>query len=411
MFFSFGVIVLNKERIDDYIECWGKAIEAPTEYVDIVKELIVNLLEEYSKSFNEISVLNDDYDKYVIKPNNGKYSLEDFFLNRLLRNVWEVNNNSSSKGTYMPSCMEISFNKEKIKSQLSRHIDASRDDFLLLDDIAKKKVIMHEFEHALQTRFEKGALDLRYRSAYKKIIEEICKCKNGKYKNEINSYESLVSKNPYGDYEEYISCGLHYSGKAKIKKTYRSVKGYDNVTEIFNESESLEMSNAKIQEYKIYDKKFYLRVRNLESSNAFITNYGYLLKSLIGPRTTFIGMYFEPDILFETFNKRYGDVFSNYFQNDKDAYENIILMLDKIKEKDAFDDHLFFQKVLSECLNKKINYNLETSSFETLMSDVNTFKDNCIWANTSEARESLAHFRILKNIKNNIENKKNNKKL
>ena len=46
--------------------------------------------------------------------------MEDFFLNRLFRNVWEVysKTNSVEKGGFEPNYMEIGFNMPLIEKQL-----------------------------------------------------------------------------------------------------------------------------------------------------------------------------------------------------------------------------------------------------------------------------------------------------
>ena len=78
---------MNMERINDYVDCWAKAVNVPKEYSDIVKELIPKLIIKYTPAYINVTQREDSYDKYAIKPKNGQYSLEDFFLNRLLRKL------------------------------------------------------------------------------------------------------------------------------------------------------------------------------------------------------------------------------------------------------------------------------------------------------------------------------------
>lgn len=399
---------MNIERINDYVDCWAKAVRVPQEYVSVVKELLPKLIIKYTPAFYSVTVEQDSYDKYPIKPKNGTYTLEDFFINRLLRNVWSLGLDSSYKGNYTPDDLCVSFNEESIKLQLAKVINKDRDDFKELDEIARKKVIMHEFEHALQTRFNISSLDLRYRETYKNIIENIKKIKNGKYASEVYDYEYLRDKDYFGARESYISTGLHYSSNIKGVKTYRDVEGFDNLNEIFNETESLEMANARRQSYRIYDKKHYYEIRNMESSNYAITNYGNMIKILLGEKTTFKGMYLDASSAFATFNERYGDIFSKHFNNDKDAIENLIIIINKIKKDGELEDHLFLQEVLSECMLKKVKHNLGKVASQELMDQLRDFKSYCIWGTNKEARLELNHYNILikaKNLINEIEEK------
>ena len=406
---------MNMERINDYIDCWAKAVKVSKEDVEVVKELIPKLIIKYTPVFKEITVEEDGYDKYPIKPKNGSYSLEDFFLNRLLRNVWNFGQTSSYKGDYTPDDLCVSFNQEQLRIQLAKFISKDRDDFKELDEIARKKVKMHEFEHALQTRFNISSLDLRYRETYKNIIENIKQIKKGEYANEVYDYEFLRDKDYFGARETYISTGLHYSGTVKEIKTYREVEGFDNLNEIFNESESLEMAGARRQTYRVYDKKHYYEIRNMESSNFPITNYGNLIKLLLGDKTTFKGMYLDASNAFKTFNDRYADIFKEYFNNDKDAVENLIIMLDKIKKDDELKDHLFIQEVLSKCMLKKVQHNLGKTSPEILKEELKQFKSYCVWGVDKESRNELNHYHIILKardlINEQIEKEKNNKKV
>ena len=54
--------------------------------------------------------------------------------------------NSVEKGGFEPNYMEIGFNMPLIEKQLVGSINTEREDFKELDAIARKKVIMHEFE-------------------------------------------------------------------------------------------------------------------------------------------------------------------------------------------------------------------------------------------------------------------------
>lgn len=396
---------MNVERINDYIDAYSNAIKIPNKYSVILKELIPKLIEKYSKQFTDIPVSADRYNKYLIKPKDGKYSIEDFFLNRLMRNVWQVNLESSSKGHYDYSDMSVNFNEEKIEGQLRKVIDTSRNDFEELNDIASKKVVMHEFEHALQTQFNNASLDMKYKANYKLIIDEIKKMKHGKYANEINDYET-INQDPYGNVEYYIHSGLHYSSHNPNIETYREIDGFDNMNEIFNETESLEMAGARIQGQKTYGNSMYYSVRNAESSNMSITNYGFLIKELVGEQETFIGMYFEPERLFKKFNRRYDAIFKEEYGNDKSAWENLIEQILKIKENDQFEDHLKLDKVFARCLT----LNAEHDAAPKIKNQIEQFKTLMISSTDDNIRKNFEHIKVLNSLEERISNHELNDK-
>ena len=397
---------MNIERINDYIDAYSRAINITPEVTSILKELIPNLVKKYSATITSIPVEQDGYDKYVIKPVDGKYSMEDFFLNRLFRNVWEVysKTNSVEKGGFEPNYMEIGFNMPLIEKQLVGSINTEREDFKELDAIARKKVIMHEFEHALQTQYSGKALfDIRY----KRIFEEIRRAKDGKYKDETNEYSESVFRNDYGTQETYTHSGLHYSGKNKDVQTYREVSGFDNLNEIFNETEALDMARARTQVVVRYKNNTYYRIRNVESSNSSITNYGVLLKALLGPKETFIGMYLDPNKMFTEFNKEYNTIFQEAFGNDKSAWENVINQIESIKASDSLEGHLKLDTVLAKCLKLKVESTIQkgNTSPKTLskMNEIiNSFYNNTISSQDKSIRKSMEHIQILDSIQERV---------
>lgn len=397
---------MNIERINDYIDAYSRAINITPEVTSILKELIPNLVKKYSATITSIPVEQDGYDKYVIKPVDGKYSMEDFFLNRLFRNVWEVysKTNSVEKGGFEPNYMEIGFNMPLIEKQLVGSINTEREDFKELDAIARKKVIMHEFEHALQTQYSGKALfDIRY----KRIFEEIRRAKDGKYKDETNEYSESVFRNDYGTQETYTHSGLHYSGKNKDVQTYREVSGFDNLNEIFNETEALDMAGARTQVKIVYKNNTYYRVKNVESSNSSITNYGVLLKALLGPKETFIGMYLDPNRMFAEFNEEYNTIFQEAFGNDKSAWENVINQIESIKASDSLEGHLKLDTILAKCLKLKVESTIQkgNTSPKTLskMNEIiNSFYNNTISSQDESIRKSMEHIQILDSIQERV---------
>ena len=400
---------MNKERINDFIECYSRGIGLSNEYKDILKELIPKLINKYSKVASEISVDTDAYDKYIIKPVNGKYSIEDFFLNRLMASVLEVQQSNDSKdqmkGGFWDETHKITLNDSAINRQLDGMLPDDMENKSEVRNIARKKVIMHEFEHAMQTQYKKDSpVDLLTKSNLENVIKEISAIKGGKYTKQINSFQELMSRP-----QKYIGKTVIHNG---LKNQSYSSEISRNTNEIFNETESLEMADAKVQTRRYFSDGSYLQIRNNESSNYKTTNYGELVKILLGEKTTFMGMYLDPDKMFQTFNNRYNDIFQEAFQNDKSAWENFMEQINVIKSKsfeDGKDDHLMLQEVLAKCFERKIENTLEKDDIDKLKRQFRCFKDNCIWSDDKKVRNNLKHFQILKSIKEKIETKEKSK--
>ncbi len=397
------------KKINSFIDAYSKAIDLPENYKKILMELMPKIIEKYSHIVSSISVKEDNYNKYVIKPVNGKYSVEDFFLNRLMRNVWWIDNESIAKGTYSTQDMCVGIDESRLNVQLEGKISKTRSDYNELNEIARKKVIMHEFEHALQTQFSGKNLDYRYKNIYKRIFKEVSKINNGKYADSIQTYESI--NKPGYEVETCIHCGLHYSSSIQEKKTYSELNGEINMCEIFNETESLEMAGAKPQTRYIYPNGVYYVIKNKESSNYPITNYGNILKTLLGDKLTFTGMYLNPEKLFKTFNSKYNDVFHKAYDSDNDAWQILIEQLKMIKdyknnERLNYSLNQRLQETLAKCLEKDVNSELQKDNpnLELLRKKIMQFRAEALNADNKEIRnKKIKHFPILKSLKQKVE--------
>lgn len=393
---------MNLEKINDFIDAYSKTLQIDNEYTDILKELIPKLVTKYSKMFTSIPVEQDNENKYIIKPVNEKYSIEDFFLNRLMRNVLSLNIGNignREKGGFIDSKQTIDLDIELIDKQLKGVISEKNPEFQEFSQIAKKKVIMHEFEHALQTQFKPEAfVSVFGEKNYKKIFAEVSKIKNGKYKNIIVGDDEF-NRNLI-ECDSSIMFDVKHNGllDKDIDHTF-----YENINEIFNETEALEMANAKAQDKKVYPDGTYFVRKNNESSNRNITNYGNMIKVLLGPKWTFRGMYFNPQEMFKQFNKRYGEIFKEVYGKDSDAWDCLVKQINEIKKTNSQEMHLELQAVLAKCFEKKIEHDIQTRiPTEELKKDFMIFKNNSLWNDEKDKRDKMEHFQILKSIREKI---------
>ncbi|MBO5005758.1 MAG: hypothetical protein J6D03_11225 [Clostridia bacterium] len=204
---------------------------------------------------------------------------------------------------------------------------------------------------------------------------------------------------------------MHYGSQQNQKiKTYREIEGEGNLNEIFNETEALEMAEARPQMRHKYPNGVYYVIKNRESSNYPITNYGNILKTLLGDELTFTGMYLNPEELFKTFNMKYNDVFQSAYNSDKDAWQILIEQLQSIKKSKNDDETNYdlnqkLQEALVRCLEKDIDIELQKSDTDLglLNRKIIQFRREALNGDDKSVRSEIKHFTILKSLKQRIE--------
>ncbi|MDD5888505.1 MAG: hypothetical protein PUC82_03330 [bacterium] len=332
-----------------------------------------------------------------------------------MRNIWAVSKSTndaidqgffgtSSKGQFFPEYQEVMLNQAKIDSQLDycEKYFNSKANFLELQKSAAKKVVMHEFEHGLQTRYD-HELDQRFRHSYENISNELAKMPQ--YRGMIRLYEEIPKE--IGAGSVYLSTGCHISSRLEQPgvKTYRKIDGVDNLNEILNETESLEMARQKTYLYSLIGKDGNcFPLRNPESSNDVITNYGNLFKIVFGGKNTFNLMYIDPISAFQDFNNLYNDVFQNIYNSDKDASELFMRAITDIKQNKTETSHLTLCLALSKCLEKKLEtlYNNSHISNQELLGLIKSFESYCITNKDEQKKLALAHQQVLEHLKQEI---------
>lgn len=321
-----------------------------------------------------------------------------------MRNVLEVEvdniSNDGHKGGYLHELQKITLSPSIISKQLDGLLSANIPNLETIKKTASKKVVMHEFEHALQSQCKRGGdIYPLVKGSYNRVIEEILKIGNGKYRSIIQTFDEIEKKPA-----QYNSKAIKHNGL--IGESYP--QGIiDNTNEILNETEALEMTETKPLFRISYPDETYFLVRNGESSNCNITNYGDLIKILVGKKIAFLGMYIEPERMFEAFNSQYEELFQETFGNEKTAWENLMGQINKIKETNAQEDHLVLETLLVKCLNKKLENTLQTGNItpktlEKINDAINTFYNNTISSQDESRRKSLEHIQILDSIQERV---------
>ena len=401
---------MNIERINDVIDAYSRAMNITTSLNKILKELLPKLISKYSKFVDKIPVGKDNSDKYIFKPIDGKYSVEDLLLNRLMRNILELKIGQiegfegKMKGGFTSQNQSIELDIDLIERQIDNVLSRENPNFEQLKSIATKKVIMHEFEHGLQTQYKPNTFIHPFREKmFKKVFDELYNAKGGKYRTQMYTPKEIEGK---------IAQGIAMIDEVKhnglLSDTVNHTM-YDNINEIFNETESLEMANAQIQDRKEYPDGTYFNRRNHESSNCNITNYGDMIKVLLGEKWTFIGMYVEPEAMFERFNKRYADFFNETPGTKQSAFENLVYQINKIKENNLEEDHLHLQEVLAKCFERKVQMDMQKGDLdiEQLKREYKSFKSAVITSDDKNVQNKLKHVQVLKGIHKQIKDRIN----
>lgn len=342
---------MNKERVEKYINIWLKNIEQE-DLIELEKdiempltsfmtEILDNLYKKYSDTISHIPVKLDSYSDYIIAPKNGVYSLEDFLLNRLLRSVSSViyrdeSNRFSPDSHYAHEFGEVLIDKDRIQTKIT-------------DIRQRRKLVAHEFLHGMKTQFFDG--NFFGADKYYQMKEELKVI----FENEINDFNR---KNNQPN-NEYKHCGISYSSRF-IKQNQRK---YDNVDvtdldEILNENDAIVVTNDDYRGVAPLVENCYMILNNPESSNAYITNYSFIIERIIDKETLFAGLYIEPETFYKMFNSLYTSIFQTHFNSDLSALEIFVSQLNKIKRNPKdIEEHVKLLNALYDCIDRRYAMN------------------------------------------------------
>ena len=399
---------MNKEKINDFIDVYSQELNLTEEIKQNLKELISNLVLKYQNAAKVVNIQKDMNERYIINPQNDDYSLEDFFLNRLLHNVIKVNKvynlRNNTKGQYIQKEKKIELSDSAIDNQIdSKLIDKFESSYETVQQLARKKVINHEFEHGLQSRFDNGGISDNAQTFYLSLIKRLKEYKDGKYADQIIDEKKIVAKDIFS--QTRISGGFANSSKNGRKEC---------LTEIFNESESIDVSNCQKQMDIIFKNGDKLPIYNTESSNYLITNYAYMLKSLIGENLTFDSMYFDPDKTEKIFEERYGDIIEEAYGDDYktlrgsklSALDVLESILNDIKNSKIHEINTKSKKlnlVLVRCLERNVDIGKKIYSKQELQEQINTFKKYMIINDDKWQNSQLEHVNIITKLEQEVE--------
>ena len=127
---------MNKVKVNDFIDVLARCKGFNTEITDIVKEYMQKVISKYEKVFPNGIDASLDNNKYFIKPVNGRYSIEDFLLNRMFRSINSMEANhvdGEVSATFYPAISKISYDKSKmVRSLYSYFLKIGREKYYIL---------------------------------------------------------------------------------------------------------------------------------------------------------------------------------------------------------------------------------------------------------------------------------------
>ena len=147
----------EKTKIIDFMEIYRKYVNPDSDneiniIVDYVFDTIIKIYFEYKEVVPFISVNDDNYEYYIIRPNNGKYTLLDYLINTIIQNLDSIELiDNKMPSNYNMLKKKISMNKKHTTSihdsvfeQTNQHLDKDK-----YKELFYKTAIYHEIGHML----------------------------------------------------------------------------------------------------------------------------------------------------------------------------------------------------------------------------------------------------------------------
>lgn len=290
----------QKEKLNDFKNAYMQIFNKDNnDYMTLIINTIFDNVEknyeEFSDEIEKVSVIQENDELNILKPVNGYYSLLDFLLNRVFKNIHKFNFNGGNNGLNMYNAYSglVTINPNRYDSYYSMGFS---DDFLLQQ---KRKSIMHESCHALENKRECdyfSAESLTIANHLKKILEP---------KYYINTKFENVSD------------------KVRIPPFDRISILEEGLTEMYA---SL---NSGVLRYSVSDSNLRDAIRNnnvRKDSNGKVTTslqrncfngykhskYFYQIRALVSKQSIFNSMYFGKKDMIEEFYEKYRDIINRH---------------------------------------------------------------------------------------------------
>lgn len=416
---------INKEKISDFVDVFLQNIRIDRNHKHFisVSNIIKKSIYERAVMYQNIGFIPENFDhctNYLIKPNeNGKYSIEDFLLNRLFISLCDYNFESMGEiglGGYCDK--KIALSLDESYNQAMRITNDQK-----YSNAFAAESLVHEIGHALQSSFINSinrGIGFKYQTVnYLNLLDALKNCKNGKYKHLIVDAEKIdiSDKLQKADFEGFNS---HNYGESGYIKSFLKIDLH-NVDEMMNELEALKVTKMTDESYKfdlIYDENnaksgFYEMVPNVVCGYRKWYGISKEFYALLGKKNTFILQYGNTDSCLYGFDQKYKDISQQMFGEDYISPISIInyFVNNIYGENRTYKDYLMLHEFLARCIDKKTNELLErdissSEEIKEFIELIDSILKSTLHHVDFDVDENLPHIIIYNNI-----NKKLNQRL
>lgn len=414
---------INKEKISDFVDVFLENIEIDKnhkhfKYVsNIIKESIYRRIYMY-QNIKYIPKNFDNCTNYLIKPNdNDTYSVEDFFLNRLMMSLGKFNFNSMG---------EIGLGGYSSNREINLDLDSSyKESMAVMNDqnYANQfavESLVHEIGHALQVSFSNSinrGTGFKYqKDNYIKLLNALKIYKDGKYKDLIvdENKLDLDGKLQKTDFEGINS--HDYSETGYLNSLNLNTH---NIDEMMNELEATKVAGMTDEKFvfdSIYDgdtkSGYYEKVPNVVCGYRRWYGISKEMYALVGKNNMFKMQYGNSDTAISEFDQKYKDVSQEMFGNDCISPTSVICFyVNNIEKKNrSYKYYVYIHDFLSRCIEKKVdsilNNNLATKEqISEFVETIDSILNSTLHHTDSKIDNELPHIIRYTSIKEKLLNK------
>ena len=396
---------VQKEKLNDFKNAYMQIFNPGNdEYMSLViNSIFENVEKNYEEFSDEISMVpvSQENDKLnILKPENGYYSLLDFLINRVFKNMQSID--------FLTHGNSYEYNHKKLQLSPGRYDkynkrfsnDGARlfpEDFLMHQQI---KSIMHESGHAIQNKREYDMFPQNTRRI-RDLLYSILKSKYN-LNNQFNNVSKSYMCGPFGE-NQVFGEGLN----EMYASLHSGVLNYN----LSNSTLQNGILNENIR--TDYDGQHKTSLRRNCFNGYQHCKYFYQLRALVSKRAIFNSMYFGKNDMITEFCDIYKDIINKYETNTDESIKNGLAntnsnnffvrllqtvgvaynnqyQLDKIYKYEKILDNIFI-----DAFTKRIN-NLTTKD-KLLQSTLGiTYSDSYIYIDNGRAIDSEERIKYLK---------------
>lgn len=306
--------IAQREKLNDFRNAYMQIFNPNNEEYTtlVINTIFANVeknYEEFSDVIGKVSINQENDELNIIRPENGYYSLLDFLLNRVFKNIQMIDTSVHGNG--------YEFNHKELQLSIGRYdkyykrfsSDGARlfsDDFLMHQRI---KSIIHESGHAFQNKRENDRFPQRTQEIRNQLIS-ILKSKyelNNRFANISNSYmrRPFEGNPPFGEGLNEMYASL-FSGILNYNLNDSSLR-----SGLLNENVRTD-SNGR--------RKTSLRRNCFNGYQQY--KYFYQLRSLVSKQSIFNSMYFGKNDMINEFCNTYKEIIGKYETNTDTNIKN-----------------------------------------------------------------------------------------